>query len=129
MENENKLILKFEFISDLKVRVTLVYIDENVLYTYKKSNYNYCYNKNYSFHITSRGKFCFNKSYLQLPDYKYMKENEGENISSKCLFLDDETARKTLKRLYTTLNKWANQIDKEDKPNRVVVQNEYWFVK
>lgn len=124
--NDAKLILKFEFLSNNKIKVTLVSVKDNILYNASKNiGYNYCSNDNHIFNVWSSGTFLFDSTQMRLPSSALLKPN----IFSVWEFPNDYYAKSTLKNLYSTLTIWANKIDNENYKNRVIVENEYWYVK
>lgn len=121
-----KLIIKFEYLSKNRIKLSLVHVKENILYDSTKGiGYNYSSNNNRIFNIWSSGSLLFDCTQLRLPSSINMKPN----VSSICEFFNEDTTKSTLKNLYTTLTIWSNSISKENLKNRVIVENEYWYVK
>ena len=124
--NDIKMILKFEFINDNKVKLHLVSIKESCLYNDKKQQgWSYYIDDSNKFTIWSTGEFKFNRTELRLPDKRHYKGN----ISCVCKFSDDKTRRVILKKLYDTLTKWSNNMDNLKLKNRVIVDDEFWYIK
>lgn len=124
--NDVKLILKFQFIGNNKIRLHLVSIKNSCLFNVKKQDGWNFYNDDISkFSVWSSGTLSFDRTQLRLPDTKNIKGN----ISTECKFSDDKTRKDVLRKLYNTLTKWSNKMDNENIPNRVVIDDNYWYVK
>lgn len=122
-----KLTLQFEFIDEGKVKLSLVTIKKDLVYNYEANiGWNYYTNHKYrsKFCIWSTNTFLFDYDQLRLPDSKNLKNN----ISTITDFENDETRKKVLNRLFINLTNWSNHIDEKNIDNRVVIDNEYWYV-
>lgn len=121
-----KMILRFEFIKDNKVKLHIVSINKNILYDAKNNNgYNFFKDDINNFSIWSSGRFSLSKNQLKLPELIY----SSGNINSTCELPDDETRKTILYKLYTSLTKWSNYISDDNIENCVIVDKEYWYVK
>lgn len=120
-----KMILRFEFIEDNKVKLHIVSIKKDVLYDAKHNNgYNFYSDDINKFSIWSSGEFALDRTQLKLPE---LKHSRGE-VNSTCKFQDDESRKTILKKLYKSLTKWSNYISDDNIENCVVVDKEYWYV-
>lgn len=121
-----KLILRFEFLDNNKVKLHLVSIKEKYLYNQKKAQgLNYATNINLKYSIYSSDHFLFDNTLLRLPDCKNLKTE----ISSVCNFNNDEIRKSVLNKLYITLTTWSNKVSNGNEKNCVVIDGEYWYVK
>ena len=121
-----KMILRFEFIEDNKVKLHIVSIDKSILYNAKNNNgYNFFRDDVNNFSIWSSGEFVLYKNQLKLPELTY----SSGNINSTCNYHNDESRKTILNKLYKSLTKWSNFISDDNIENCVIVDKEYWYVK
>ena len=125
--NDAKIVLKFEVISDVKIRLHLVSIKPQCMYNPKSGNgYGFCSDDVNKFNVWSQGDFMMDRTQLRLPEINSMKGKSS--VTSVCKFKSEENRKEILKKLYSALTKWSNKLDDGNDENRVVLDNEYWYV-
>jgi len=123
--NDIKLMLKFEFIGENKVKLSLIAAKDKYLFDPKhNTGWNFYKDDKTNFSIWSADDFLFNKSQLRLPNLK----NSKGIISSTCRFQSDLIRKQSIKNMYKCLTKWSNKVSSGNNENSVVVDNEYWYV-
>lgn len=127
----NKIILKFNFLDNITLNITLIYVNDIILA--KDSDVFVSYydtDENFLIYSANNSKMSYTSNALKLPS---LNEYEPcQNIEIK--FKTNDEMKRWLKKLYRVLHKW-DKLPNWDKirnisnfNNRVLLNNEFWIL-
>lgn len=117
-----RAILKFEFIGEDELKIKLVHICDTVINITDKYNGDYFYD---DVMIWSLRTFVFDNRQIRFPQLSELSDKMVHTHK----FENEKERYETLKKFYTSLNKWSleKSISKED-TKRVIIQDKYWSI-
>ena len=130
----NKFILRVELINNDKYGVELEILNWDNRFISnsddKKVSFKYFRDKD-NFTIYSQSRGAMFDHCLEIPEYKYMHNENGTFIGAKItsnFYLEDERYE-YLKKLCHCLNQWSTEYAefKYDEPNIISFNNNYWI--
>lgn len=115
------LSLKVELKKDSDVNISIVMFKEHLL---KKENFGIYRDFEKDFTVWISSNFIFDDRQLRLPGKNYI----NSTLKCKRVFYSDIERKKTLEKLYTTLQHWASKMSNFSTNGQVVLDDEYWYV-
>ena len=119
-----KLTIKINLIGDKEVELSLVSISKECMATGKDNDSKFFKDPKINFAVWSKGKFLLDYRQLRLPELGDI--NNGTVTYYK--FDNDMERRKTLLKMYITLNKWSNLLFHVEEEDNVILDKEYWYI-
>lgn len=116
-----KLSLKIELSDNDLVKIKIVFVKPDCL---NKSNYGIFRDYELDYTVWTSSSFLFDARQLRLPDNR----NINLSLKSSCKFSSETHRKESLKKLYTTLHKWSNNISEYKDKGEVILDDEYWYV-
>ena len=119
-----KLTLKINLIGEKEVEVSLVSINRECMSNPQDKDTKFFKDPKVNFAVWSKGTFLLDYRQLRLPELGDI--NNGTVTTYK--FDNDTERRKTLLKMYLTLNKWSNLLFHVEEEDNVILDKEYWYI-